>query len=166
MKAAISWLDKNIEIAIISFFIAIIATLMTLQVIMRYVFLNALPWVEEIVVYLNVWNAFLGCSYAMRHRCEMQVDFVKSLPKIPRRIIERIAEVILLLFYIYIVKAGWGVTMNFIATGQKSAAAQIPVYLVYSSFLIGSAGSILRYIQRLVSEFITWNKARKEGKEA
>lgn len=166
MKKLLLFLDKHIELILISVSIAIICIVMFLQVIMRYVFNNALSWPEEVLVYFNIWNAFIGCSYAMRHKSEMRIDFVNMLPKVPRIIIERIAEMILIAFYFYIIQCGSEVTANFYVTGQKSAAAGVPMFLVYVSFVVGAYMSVLRYVQRLIIAYRQWKKGRDAGEGA
>ncbi len=159
MKKLICWLDENFEIAIISVMVTLITIFMTIQVVLRYCFANSLSWVEETVVFLNIWIAFLGLSYSMKKGTDMKMDFSYLLPKIPRLIVNWLSELVLLGFYIYMTKIGYTVVASMIATGQKSSAALIPLYLVYSSLMIGSALSILRYFQKV---YLRFSKKRKQ----
>ena len=164
MRKIICWLDKNFEVAVIGLLVMAITILMAVQVVMRYCFANSLSWVEETVVYFNIWIAFLGFSCAMKHNSDLKIDFTYILPKTPRLIVQWLSELILLGFYIYMVKIGFKVVASMIASGQKSTAALIPLYFVYSSIMVGSILAILRYFQKVYLRFSASKNQKGESK--
>lgn len=66
---------------------AVILILMTLQIIMRYIFRNPLQWADEIARMAMVWMTFLGAVIAFREKGHICVDLVtNSLPPRAKRI--------------------------------------------------------------------------------
>jgi TRAP-type C4-dicarboxylate transport system permease small subunit len=149
MKTIILYIDKNFEKILISTLLVLITLLSTLQIIMRYCFLNALPWVEEVVIYMHVWIGFIGCSYAMQHDIALRVDFDSILPPKITQPLKHLADFITVCFYAFIVYIGFGITKDFFIRGYLSPAAQLPMYILYSSLMIGAALAILRWLQRV-----------------
>ena len=149
MKKIISYLDKNLEIAFISIITALISILMFMQVILRYCFSTSIAWVEEVVVYMNIWIAFIGVGYSMKHGTDMKMDFSSVLPAKLNKVTQYISEIIFLLFYVMIARAGFIVIASMVARGQRSPAARIPLYVVYSALLVGALIAIARYIQKV-----------------
>lgn len=149
MKKTIRFLDDHLELLFISFAVVAISVLMLVQVILRYCFSDSLSWVEETVVYLNVWIGFIGMSYSMKYGTDMRMDFVDMLPPLPRKIFRHLAELVFLFFYIYMAKIGFSVVGSMIVRVQRSSAARIPLYVVYASLMVGSLMAIFRYIQKV-----------------
>jgi TRAP-type C4-dicarboxylate transport system permease small subunit len=55
------------------------ASCIMLQIILRYFFSKAAPWVDEIAVYAMVMSIYLGASLAIRDRAHMRITVVLSL---------------------------------------------------------------------------------------
>ena len=51
----VSWMDEYLEAGLASLLLAVIVTLITVQVVMRYVMQNSLSWSEELTLWLFVW---------------------------------------------------------------------------------------------------------------
>lgn len=66
-------LDLWLEEALCAFSFTVMASLVFLQVIMRYVFENPLSWTDEIAVYSMVWSVYMGASLAVRERAHVRV---------------------------------------------------------------------------------------------
>lgn len=63
----LKWLDKNFERVLLSFLLAVISCLMMLQIIMRYLFGNALAWPEELARYCFLASAYLCMGYCIKY---------------------------------------------------------------------------------------------------
>ena len=59
--------------------LAAMVVIMIYQVVMRYIFSHALPWAEELTLYLCVASVFLALGIATRQESHLQVDFLLSL---------------------------------------------------------------------------------------
>lgn len=149
MKNVLSWLDKYLEVLLIAAFLVGITVLSALQVILRYCFSSSLSWVEEIVVYFNVWIGFIGCGYAILYDNNLRVDMEDLVPKRISSKLKAIGDFIAFGFYIYIAYCGVEVLKRTIASNQLSPGAEIPVTFLYASLFTGAVLASFRYIQRL-----------------
>ena len=66
----LAWLED----VLVMWTVAIIAVLLGLGVILRYVFNNPLTWAEEFVVTLFVWSVMFGIPSALRSRMHIRID--------------------------------------------------------------------------------------------
>ncbi|SBV99623.1 putative C4-dicarboxylate transport system [uncultured delta proteobacterium] len=157
MKQYLSWLDANFENVFIGIMLVSITGLSTLQVVMRYCFANALPWVEEVVVYMNVWIGFIGCAFAMKFNNDLRIDFGTLLPPNVAAGMKVLADCVTVAVYLYLAYLGIGIVGDVIHRGQTSPAAGIPLYLLYSSLMVGAALAVFRFAQR------TYRTMRRKG---
>lgn len=82
----------RLEDLLIMGMVAIIASLLGLGVVLRYVFNNPLTWAEEFVVTLFVWSIMLGIPSALRSRMHIRIDvLILRLSKPARRFLGWIA---------------------------------------------------------------------------
>ena len=58
MKKLIRWLDVNFEAVLMVVFFAMMIILVTVQVILRFVFKTGFSWGEEVARILFVWMSF------------------------------------------------------------------------------------------------------------
>lgn len=84
------WLDRalaRIEDGLLMAAVAVIASLVGIGVVLRYVFNDPLTWSEEFVVTLFVWAVMLGVPSALRSRMHIRMDaLILQLPPAGRRI--------------------------------------------------------------------------------
>ncbi len=148
---------------------AVIVVVVTVQVVMRYVFNASLIWAEELCRYILVWITFLLIGLAF-HRGELiAVDLVTvRLRPTLRFAFKLLVTVPLLVFLGYIVVNGYrfavrmGVqtlpAFDFIwssLTGQEEA--EISIFWVYVSVAVGCALLILHILVALAVE---WRELR------
>lgn len=72
---------ENIVIIVIH---ALITTLVTLAVVMRYVFNNPLTWSEELIVALLTWMVFLAAAAAVRSQMHIRIDVIAPVLRMPK----------------------------------------------------------------------------------
>ena len=73
----------------------------------RYVLNHSLVWSDEVVRYLFVWFTLLGAAIALRDREHIRVEyFVELLPAGPRRVVELVMLLGVLLFYLAMLVLG------------------------------------------------------------
>ena len=155
MKDKIAWIDKNIEFVLMSFCLISITTLSITQVTLRYCFGFTISWVEEVIVYFNIWLGFVGCSYAVLRNNNLRVDLNMYLPKKVGTVLNIISGTATFIFYVYIANIGFGVIKQVIQTGQVSPASEIPAYWLYASLLVGSLLASFRCLQRAYRSITT-----------
>ena len=143
---------------------ALIVVIVTVQVVMRYVFNASLIWAEELCRYILVWMTFLLIGLAF-HRGELIAVDLATVRLRPfwRFAFKLVVTVPLVIFLGYIVVNGYrfasrmGVqtlpAFDFIwasLTGQEEA--DISVFWVYVSVAVGCALLILHIIVALFAE--------------
>lgn len=131
-----------------------------LEVFLRYVLRQSLPWAEEMPKYLMIWLTFLGASLATRRDSHVGFTTVlETLPPRARRWFVLVGRLLVLLFLYYVVR--WGVvlalTMGFVSV---TSALQIPFFYVFLAVPIGGGLMILQLAVLTVRDFVG---ARGEG---
>ncbi len=79
----------------------------------RYV-LNSTPtWVEQAALVIVIYIAFLGAAVGTRNGTHLSIDFIReAMPPLPRLILHIIAELLMVLFGIFMAWQGWGLVMT------------------------------------------------------
>ena len=122
---------------VLEFILIIVLGVMVLnvswQVFSRYVLANPSSFTDELARYLMIWLGVMGTAYVSGKRLHVSIDFFPSqlnlsLQKTMQNII--ISIIILATFLIFIFGGSRLVFLTYIL-GQKSAALQIPLYIVY-----------------------------------
>ena len=128
---------KNKLNRVLEFILIIVLGVMVLnvswQVFSRYVLANPSSFTDELARYLMIWLGVMGTAYVSGKRLHVSIDFFASqlnlsLQKTMEKII--ISTIILATFLIFIFGGSRLVFLTYIL-GQKSAALQIPLYIVY-----------------------------------
>ncbi len=103
-----------------------------LQVLMRYLFAAPNPWSEELSRFAFIWVSLLGASLAVEHRAHFGFDQVtKKLAPRVRRTVERFAWAVVLAFSLVLITTG--IALMDLTLGERSAALNLPVALVYAA---------------------------------
>lgn len=143
--------------------IGIVMLLMTafvfIQVICRYIFNFTLPWTEELARYLMIWAVFLGAAVSLRQSNLIALEIlVQFTPKSISKIIQIIAQVISLIFFVVLVNTG--MDMLKISGFETAPVTKLPMSIVYSSLPV----SMVLMILNSIAVFIEKN-VLKEGVE-
>jgi len=146
----LKWCDEHLEEIVLSFLLGLISCVMMLQIIMRYVFNSSLSWAEELSRYAFIWSTFLSIGFTIRKKTILKVDtFVEVLPHLLKNIIKIFAEITVIAFFIYLFFNSIPVVGKIYLSNQTSPAMNIPMYLIYSSAVVGFFLTIIRSIQNL-----------------
>lgn len=93
--------------------VAVMAILLGLGVILRYVFNDPLTWSEEFVVTLFVWSVMIGMPSALRSQMHIRIDaLILRLGTTGRRIAGILSCTAAALVFLAAVYAGWSHTAN------------------------------------------------------
>lgn len=139
---------------------------MMIQVFCRYVLNNSLTWPEELSCYAHIWYAMLGISYATRRGLHLRVDtLVNILPKPARVALNFLADLMLMVFFIYMVYYGVGVVATVYQTNQVSPAMRVPMWTIYISLLIGCAMAAIRLIEKWCMDIKRMRNPEKGAEE-
>jgi TRAP-type C4-dicarboxylate transport system permease small subunit len=103
------------------------------QVFSRYVLANPSSFTDELARYLMIWLGVMGTAYVSGKRLHVAIDILPDKLSPKRQVkLKKIINLIIILFAILIFVVGGSklVYLSYIL-GQKSAALQIPLYVVY-----------------------------------
>lgn len=135
METLRNGLDKIIEIFCIVL-MAVMTTLVTWQVITRYVFNNPSAVTEQLCQYLFIWLVLFGAAYIFGRREHMQITFVRD--KLPQKIgiiCDILQEGIIFVFTFGVLVIG-GYLSVIKQMVQFDAALRIPIGIVYAAIPI------------------------------
>jgi len=77
----------------------VMATVVTAQVVSRYVFGNPFTWTEELARYVFVWMSMLGMAVGVKYGSHIALDIlVKKLQGTPRKVLVAVNQLFILAF--------------------------------------------------------------------
>jgi len=151
----LSWLDENFEKVILSLLLVVIACVMMLEVIMRYVFNASISWAEEASRYAFVWSALVSIGYSIKEQSILKVDtLIEALPKPMRNLFVNASSLVVTFFFGYLFWVSIPAVFKVIRTGQKSPALGIPMGLIYFAAIVGFFLATLRSAQKMYKDLI------------
>lgn len=154
----IKWLDEHFEETILVMLLIVIASVMMLQIFMRYIMNSSLPWPEEFARYCYVWTAFFSVGLTIRNRTILRVDIVTGLlPKSIQRIIEVFVQAFITVFFGVLFYYSIDVIKMIQVSGQTSPALRLPMYLVYFCTTLGFFVATVRGLQATVKAVKGYN---------
>jgi len=147
----LKWIDKHLEEYLLVYLLVMIACVMMLQIIMRYVFKASLSWAEEFTRYCFVWSVFLSISYSIKKGSMLKIDAVTSLmPKMIQKLINILIEIVVFAFLAILLFNSKEVIVRLIQSGQTSPAMEMPMYYVYAATIVGFSLGVFRSIQSII----------------
>ena len=139
---------------------AVAALLLSILVIVelvfeRYFFQRAITWQTELVTMLLVASTFIGSAYVLSEKAHVSMDWIydflskKNIIKL--KIFTSLISLIffLFLFYFTFIMVEEAFTKNY-TTGTVWSP---PLWIPYSSMLIGASLMILQYIAEIIKLF-------------
>jgi len=130
--------------------VALMFACIALQVVMRYVFGNALSWSEELALLMFSWAALGGLALGVREGFHVRLTLLlDSLPAAARRWVERAIELLTAAFGGYLLWSGWRYVD--ITSGGTSAAIAYPIELLHGIAPVAGLFVLIFAVERLVS---------------
>lgn len=143
--------------------VSIMAVLVFVNVIARYVFGDSLAVSDELSTYLFVLMSFMGTAIAARRKAHLGLSIItdRVSPR-ARMIINEIMYAISALFCLLIVIFGVQMVISQYQMGQETATMQWPEW-IYGSFVpIGAAFAMIAFLQTMVQMYKDYQA--EEGK--
>lgn len=164
----LQWLDNDLEETLLMILLAAITVVMMAQVIMRYFFNQSMPWPEEFCRFAFIWSGFLSMGYCVRRGKMLKVDIlIGFFPRWLQKVLDVVSRFITLAFFAYLAFYAYKTTVFSFKGGMKSAAMEIPMWIIYLSVVVGSALGFIRQAEDLIRYFFFKEKkeeAKEEGK--
>ena len=145
-------LNRVLEVILIML-LSIMVLNVSWQVFSRYVLANPSSFTDELARYLMIWLGVLGTAYVSGKRLHVAIDILHSqLSLSSQKTMQKVIFSIVMLatFLIFIIGGSRLVYLSYLL-GQKSAALQIPLYLVYVCVPLSGACIIFYKINDLIS---------------
>jgi TRAP-type C4-dicarboxylate transport system permease small subunit len=137
--------------SLIILMVPVMTIVVFLQVVLRYIFLAPLPWVEEFSKYLLIWISTLGSAYAIRHGLHISVVFLN------KRIQGHAKSGITLLIHslavsFFAVCLVEGISLASRQSNQLSPALQVPMTWPLLAIPVGFGFMILFTLEILIED--------------
>lgn len=157
MKTANKVVDGILKIvmAITSF---LLFTVTFLQVVSRFIFKTPLAWSQDVIRLCFVYLVFWGAAYCIKEKAHLNVDvFLTSLKPKMRKTVEIIINVVLLLFFAFIIYFGF----QFMKTGSTQNAPYIPISMSFYYLSVPTSAIFMLYymIQQIFGQIKTFNES-------
>jgi TRAP-type C4-dicarboxylate transport system permease small subunit len=108
-----------------------------------------------------VWFTFIGLSYSTAKRIHVRIDLlVNVFPARLKNTILFLVDLLMLSFFIIIGVKGISALDKLIASGQATAALGIPIQYIMSALEVGIILSIIRLIQNIIKDLISYKYKR------
>ncbi len=156
-------IDEYFEISISVFLMSLMTVILGIQVFMRYVMGASLSWSEELARYAFIWLIYLSISYGAKQMRHIKIDAaLKLFPDSWRGYVVLLADVIFLVFALYVVWTSWAVIERQLMLGQTSPAMRMPMWIVYAAPCVGFFMTGIRQIQTIIFRIKNPNSWRQE----
>jgi C4-dicarboxylate transporter DctQ subunit len=122
------------------------------QIVGRYISRDlAMPWAEELAVYVIIWAALLTASQLVRNDGHVRADIIVRLLRPERqRALEIVNCILAVVFCAALAWYGWLATLDAWEIGEKSMTAlAFPMWLYYAALPVAAALMTVRYAIRL-----------------
>lgn len=144
---------NNIERNICVVLLMVMIVDLTFQVILRYCFQSSNSWSEEAARYMFIWLVFLGMSYAEKEFIHIKIESLQCVfPKIIRKYVALVGEIIFLAFSLYLMYISYGYMMMLVGQGQISQGLHISMGWVYLSMPLSFALLSIRIIISILTK--------------
>ncbi len=115
----------------------VMAALVFMNVVCRYVFNFSIIWAEELSQYLMVWVAFLAAGLALREGRHVAIEMLQDrLPSKARRMTRHLVALVVIVFMGVLVVLGFQFVL--FAWDQESPVMNIPLGIPYLAVPVGA----------------------------
>lgn len=144
-------IDKTADY-IAAILLGVMAILVFMLVIFRYLLHLPLDWGEELSRYLFIWSSMLGAAIALKRKSHFGMDFlVKTLPSNMRRYVA--ISVSLCVCALLVVVAVQGAKLTIINFSQVSPTILIPMAVPYAAIPISGFLMLISMISQVWEMF-------------
>lgn len=150
-KKFLSWLDINFEPILMTVLFYAITLLVTLQVILRFVFSSGFAWGEEVSRFMFVWLMYISIAYATRNQRHIKVAFlVNKFPEAIKKKLMIVTDVLFLLFCVISFYATIMVCRTIFEFQDMAVTINASLNIVFGAGVLGFGLMVLRLIQSII----------------
>jgi len=132
-----------------------IGIIVTYEVFMRYVFTQPTIWVDEFSSVTQVWAAYIGVAFALKHKDMIVIDIAFRDPNtLIRRILETFSLIIIILFSFVAIWYGFEIWLDSTMKGHRTDTyLALPKWFTQASIWFGFS---LLFLQAVVEIVKVW----------
>lgn len=145
-------LNDNLERYLMLILLLGMTLVLGIQIVFRFVLNDPLTWSEELARFMFIWSAFLSISFCLKEGISLKIDTLISIfPQKTQKVIYMAGDIVMAVFFIYLLPASWEFAYTSVLSGQTSAACHIPMYFIQISLMVGFALAAFRSLQNVWS---------------
>ena len=134
MKQFLNTLFKGIEI-LIAVFLAVMITLMFMNVVLRYLFSKGFAWSEEVSRICFIYLTYLGAIVAARENRHLLIDsLLNRLPGAGKIIIYTLIQACIIWLMVTLTRGSWALVLQ--NWNDNWVATKFPTWLIWASGLV------------------------------
>lgn len=147
-SAALRALD-NLEELIAAAALVLVVLSVAWGVLTRYVMAQPAAWTGEVAAMAFAWVVFLGAAAGVKRGLHVSIELlVARLPDGLRRLLQRIVDLGLLVWMLYVAWLGVGFTAD--NWDNPSSVLRLPLSVVYAAVTLGFALMAVRHTARML----------------
>ncbi|WP_404454813.1 TRAP transporter small permease [Oceanobacillus kapialis] len=153
MQGYVHFIDKLNQVVkyIVSAMFIVLAVLVVLQVVTRFIIDYPLSWSEEISRYLMIYIVFLGSALAMRNKEHIAIDFLMEVVSAKKKkVLNTVILWISLIFAAILLYFGAALTLTVV--GQATPTLQFSMSWAYAAIPLGALLLLLNTIAVLMED--------------
>ncbi len=156
----LKWLNHNLEKYMCGILFSIIIAIMLVNIFMRFVMRNAIPWASDAVLFIFVWFVWFTISYGFQENGHVRVTaIVDLLPLKIKKAIEFATNIMILAGFAILLNAAIKLLGDSSVVGKTGLLIKYPMWSLYLSTVVGLVLSLIRIVQNMHGEI----KIIKEG---
>lgn len=152
----ISWLDENCEKFLCSILFIGFTAVMIVNVFMRFVMENAIPWASDLVLFIFAWFVMLGMSYCLKTRTHISVTFLTDrMSPGGAKACSLLVSAVLFAFMLLICYNGIRLLGDRSVVNKFGLLFRYPLWSLYLALPVGCALSVVRIAQNVRKDLKT-----------
>lgn len=156
----LKWLDEHFEEVLLVICLVLITVVSFLQVIIRKIpFIPALTWAEEFCRFAWIWSVFLSLPFTIRKASMLRVTvLLDAMPENVRKILNIFVDVVNIAAMALLFWYSLPLVQDRFISAETSPAMLWPMWIMYSSMMLGFGLAVVRGIQMLVLHIMRFNE--------
>jgi TRAP-type C4-dicarboxylate transport system permease small subunit len=111
------------------------------NVVGRYIFSRPVDWAEEVLIYLIVWGVFISLGSITYQGIHLRMDLLVMRVKGWLRVfLGGLTAILMLVCSVFMLFQTFSILRLYIASGETSMGAKIPLVYPHTALLVGFAG--------------------------
>jgi len=156
MSKLLRYVDEHLEEYAASLLFVVFATLMFVNVIMRYFFQNAISWAEELTLLCFVWFVWFAIPFSTKLDNHAKVTFIQDLfPDKVKALLNILLSIATIGLFVLIIVSAIKYLGHSAVKGKTGLLVAYPMWVFYIPAPIGLGLTVYRLLIKLGKDFST-----------